>query len=118
MLHEWEGVRQRSEEGPRRWYVDEAMDLIVWIDGDDVAGFQLCYDKGADEKAFTWRRDGHATHTRVDGGEGRPGTFKSSPVLAEPLPMDTARVADEFSARSEELSPEIRNFVLRRISGV
>ena len=53
MLHEWEGIRQREEEGHRRWYVDEAMDLIVWFEDSDVVGFQLCYDKGSDEKAVT-----------------------------------------------------------------
>lgn len=118
MLHEWEGIRQREEEGHRRWYVDEAMDLIVWFEDSDVVGFQLCYDKGSDEKAVTWHRDGGVTHTHVDAGEDRPGSFKSSPVLTSSLPLETERVCEAFRSRAEDIDPATRRLVLDTLSDV
>jgi hypothetical protein len=111
MLKEWEGIRQRQGEGNRRWFVDETMDLIVWFDGEQISGFQLCYDKGSDEKALTWRRDDAPSHTRVDSGESRPGTFKSSPVLSDALDPAPVRIRGEFDSRAADLPGRIRELV-------
>ena len=46
MLTEFKGVRQREEEGIRRWFFDDYFDLIIWYDNNhQIEGFQLCYDK-------------------------------------------------------------------------
>ena len=59
MLKEIEGVRQIPEDGPRRWFVDDNMDLIVWYDEnhDNINGFQLCYDKKSVQRCLTWQRN-------------------------------------------------------------
>ncbi len=59
MLKEIEGVRQIPEDGPRRWFVDDNMDLIVWYDEthSEITGFQLCYDKKSVQRCLTWQRN-------------------------------------------------------------
>ena len=55
MLTEFKGVRQREEEGIRRWFFNNYFDLIIWYDNSNqIEGFQLCYDKENNEKALTW----------------------------------------------------------------
>ena len=114
MLYEWDGIRQRPEEGHRTWYTDEAMDLIVWREHTDgpATGFQLCYDKDTQEKALSWYADGRVTHTRIDAGESRPGTFKGSPVLADDVTLDGRALARQFRDRSQQLDTEVRRLVL------
>lgn len=55
-LRENTAVRQRPEEGFRRWFVNRYFDLILWYDapGGQLQGFQLCYSRNNHEKAFTW----------------------------------------------------------------
>jgi hypothetical protein len=57
MLSEVRDVRQ-DPGGVRRWWNDESFDLIVWYDtaGGAIRGYQLCYNRGADEHALTWTR--------------------------------------------------------------
>jgi hypothetical protein len=52
MLAEIRDVRQIPGEGFRRWFSDGDFDLIVWYAGGEIAGFQLCYDKGRRERAL------------------------------------------------------------------
>ncbi len=71
MLVEIEGVRQIPEEGPRRWFVDENMDLIIWYDSDleTILGFQLCYDKKSVQRCLTWQKGegGNPSSMSTDG---------------------------------------------------
>ena len=71
MLVEIEGVRQIPEEGPRRWFVDENMDLIIWYlpDRISITGFQLCYDKKSVQRCLTWQRGekGSSSTLSADG---------------------------------------------------
>ena len=53
MLRENRNVRQEPGHR-RRWFEDDGLELIVWLDGaDEVEGFQLCRAG----RALTWRRD-------------------------------------------------------------
>ena len=65
-----------------RWFASTFLDLIVWYDKDmAITGFQLCYDKGREEKALTWRRDSGYSHNKIDDGEGRAYRQKMTPIL-------------------------------------
>jgi len=57
MLVENKKVRQRLDEGFRRWFIGEGSDLILWYDGEEgkLLGFQYCYDKYYAERAITWK---------------------------------------------------------------
>jgi len=99
----------------RRWITDEYFDLIVWYEpGDQIHGFQLCYDKAGRERALTWTRKRGFLHTAIDTGESEP-TANSTPILVADgaFPFETVR--DEFIARSSLLPSDIREFVLMRI---
>ncbi|MFP4113336.1 MAG: hypothetical protein ACOCZB_01890 [Spirochaetota bacterium] len=117
MLREWRGVRQRPEEGKRRWFTDEDMDLIVWYSSEDtIRGFQLCYGKLGDQHAVTWFSDGMYTHAKVDDGEsGRESGTKQTPILVQDGVFDARAVAQEFKRESVQVDPEIRRLVYDRL---
>lgn len=72
MLVEIEGVRQIPEDGPRRWFVDENMDLIIWYQPDlsTITGFQLCYDKKSVQRCLTWQR-GEGSKSSILSADGQ-----------------------------------------------
>lgn len=71
MLVEIERVRQIPDDGPRRWFVDENMDLIIWYQTDlsTITGFQLCYDKKSVQRCLTWQKGegGRSSSLTADG---------------------------------------------------
>ena len=70
MLQEIRNTRQIPSEHPRRWYMDETMDLIVWFGEDgSIVGFQLAYDHLDLEHALTWKYRSGFQHEKVDDGE-------------------------------------------------
>lgn len=114
MLTELKDVTQIPGEGKRRWFTDEFFDLIVWYGKHDtITGFQLCYDKGGDERAFTWRVSA-STHHRVDDGESNP-TRKATPVLIPDGIFDHRTIADRFLIESKNLDSEVAGFVYEKI---
>ncbi|MBF8297255.1 MAG: hypothetical protein HW389_3800 [Bacteroidetes bacterium] len=73
----------------RKWFTDEFFDLFVWSDNKgDIASFQLCYNKGRDEHALTWKRPSSYYHQRVDDGENRPGKRISARFKTESADID------------------------------
>ena len=115
MLKEWEGVRQRLDEGKRRWFSDSEFDLIVWYDHEGrLLGFQLCYDKASAERAITWFATGSYVHAKVDTGESRFG-MKEAPTLVSDGPFDSNRVADAFAAAAGEVDREIAAMVVEKL---
>lgn len=125
MLREIADVKQIPGEPKRRWFSDEVFDLIVWENpAGGIAGFQLCYDKGADQRALTWFPESGLRICAVDNGEGRPGKPKGVPILvcecdATGQPVcygrSSAAVAKRFRRASRQLAPEIVRFILRRL---
>ena len=101
MLVEIEGVRQIPEEGFRRWFVDENMDLIIWYDEDleTILGFQLCYDKKSVQRCLTWQR----------GEGGKPSTLSTDGRFS------MKRVIRLFESACQELPGKECNLVLRSL---
>jgi hypothetical protein len=115
MLAELKDVAQIPGQAKRRWFTDEFFDLIVWYGKDDtITGFQLCYDKEDDERAFTWRMSSSATHHRVDDGESKP-TRKATPILLPDGMFDHRTIADRFLIESTNLDTDIASFVYEKI---
>ena len=85
MLSEYKEVRQREDEGFRKWYSDRYFDIIVWYDreGGSITGFQVCYDKGEMERAFTWKLEEGVvqSHRYVVNGPVEIGTNKMTSIL-------------------------------------
>jgi hypothetical protein len=116
MLKEWKEVRQRPEEGYRRWFKDDCFDLIVWFESGSVLGFQLCYDTDTNERAITWYATGSYMHAKVDDGEQRFGP-KGSPILVSDGIFDAARVATEFREAASQIDRAIADLVYDRLIG-
>ena len=110
-------ARQLPGEPFRRWFASSDFDLIVWWDAGGVPlGFQLCYDKGRRERAFTWRQATGLDHCAVDVGEQLVGLrHKATPMLAAPGALDAPAVAARFVAASGELPREVVSFVRDRL---
>ncbi len=114
MLVERPDVRQIPNEGFRRWFTDPHFDLIVWYEQDRIAGFQLCYDKKAKERAVTWRRDGGYSHHRIDDGE-IPFGAKMTPILVADGVFGKDEVVDRFRQAVEKIDPEIVTLVVSKL---
>lgn len=117
MLQEYPKVAQeRGADGPRRWFSDEEMDLIVWLAEDGaLEGFELCYGKSRHEHAFEWRRGGTLRHYAVDGGESTP-LRNDTPVLLADGKGDRERVLKDFQARAAKLEGGIVDAVRAALS--
>lgn len=111
-MSEIKDVRQIENEGRRRWFRDEELDLIIWYRQDDsVDGFQLCYGKSTGEHALTWHHPNRYEHHSIDDGERVIGGPKMSPVLVADGVFDSNRVAELFTERSRGLPRDIVELV-------
>ncbi len=109
-------IRSVARDLDRRWISDEYFDLIVWYEsGDQIHGFQLCYDKLGCERALTWTRKGGFLHAGVDTGESKP-TANRTPSLVADGAFPTEQIKREFMLRSTQLPADIRDLVLARIA--
>ncbi|MFA7567003.1 MAG: hypothetical protein WCY01_08260 [Alkalispirochaeta sp.] len=104
-LVENKNVRQRPEEGFRRWFVNEYFDVIIWYESaaGELVGFQLCYDRSVNERAFTWRRGKRGSHYVSSGSDERGRPWIATAVLhgdAGPVP---AEVLDRLKNEQGEL---------------
>jgi hypothetical protein len=117
MLFEIRNPRQIEGEGRRRWFADNFFDLIVWYDPrGSLEGFQLCYDKGRNERALTWRAGQGYTHERVDDGESGP-LVNMTPILVPDGVFTHDAIARRFREESAEIDPEVAGFVYERLRG-
>lgn len=108
-------IRPVKDDLPRKWIADDFFDLIVWYEGDTIAGFQLCYDKPYEQHAFTWQQNGGSSHAQIDTGEDTP-TANRTPILIADGPFPQARIVMEFRNRSQMLPREIRETVLEKLA--
>lgn len=112
LLREIRFVRQIEGERRRRWFTSDTMDLIVWIDETWApVAFQLCYDKGKNERALTFSAEGKVSHERVDDGESDRQPLKSTPVLVAGGYFDPIRVRRLFDEASQNLPKPVLAFV-------
>ncbi len=120
MLREVRNLRQDAT-GFRRWWNDDAFDLIVWYDHPDgePTGFQLCYSVRGDEHAVTWTPRHGFAHNRVDQGEGNDdapwGLGHATPILVPDGVFPFRAVTDRFRAAAETLDPDLADHVLRHL---
>lgn len=110
-------IRQTEGGRPRRWFQSNAEDLIVWYaDGGSIAGFQLCYDRGRDERVLTWTQERGYIHHRIDAGEGSALRYKQTPVLVADGTFDATAMSRRCLGISAALPREIREFVRAKLA--
>ncbi len=114
-VREIAAVRQDSAAGRRRWFQDDYFDLFVWQDaaGTPVA-FQLCYARGANEGAISWRAGEGFTHARIDTGEHGPLTRRTPILRADGIPP-YFRIYNRFLSASHAWDSPLRAFMLERL---
>ena len=114
MLHEFEQVRQVPG-GYRRFFTDSSFDLYVWFGGDrkEILGFQLVYNKDADEKALTWDRGEGFIHSGVETGD--TDWYKPTPILVQDGLFDWKSVYRSFRDASLKVDAAIRKLVLEKM---
>jgi hypothetical protein len=108
-------TRQVEGEPPRRWFCDDLLDLLVWLDTQGTPlGFQLCFQTGTQELALVWKKDEGFANFKVDSGEESPKK-NLSPLLVEEGVFPANEVLQSFRERSLEIDAGIRDFILERL---
>ena len=116
MLKEVCDVRQIPGDARRRVFFAEDLDLTVWFDHDDaVLGFELCYDKGKNERAVRWNRMHGFLHQKVDDGENRPGRYKGTPILVPDGLFRAKKISRLFLDSSRDIDPALADFIIRKL---
>ena len=86
-------------------------------DAEQVVQFQLCYDKGPTEKAFTWSRARGVVHHGVDDGSGSGRfTLKATPILTGPTPLNLDPLITFFRDHGRKLEHDLYEFVLGQMN--
>jgi hypothetical protein len=111
LLRELRNVRQDPDDRPRRWFEDDYFDLIVWYEGAQVYGFQLCYDTRGNERALTWIRGRGYSHSGMDQGDRRDGGLGRTPILVQDGLVDKIAIAEKFKAAARDIDPEVADLV-------
>ena len=117
MFKEFARVKQEAGEGRRRWFDDDGMELIVWLDpAGQPHGFQLCYQgAGRREHTLTWRDPGGFAHNRVSSGDSRPDK-NMTPILVPDGTVPWEQLRREFATRGVDLEPALREFITSRLA--
>jgi hypothetical protein len=81
LLEEFIRVRQVTEQGFRRYFVNDYFQLWVWYENDKttIKGFQLLWGKVDRKSAITWTTEGEFSHLRVS--DEHAGGNKWTPIL-------------------------------------
>lgn len=106
-------VRQRPEEGYRRWFLNNYFDVIVWYESakGELLGFQLCYNRAVDERAFTWQKNKRSNHFVSSGSDERGTPWIATAVLHG----DAGEIPKEVLSRLQEEQGELDEDLLTLI---
>ena len=117
MLKEYSYPKAGQKNLRRRWFLDESMDLIIWVDqSGSIQNFQLCYSKQENERALVWDPIKGCRHFRVDSGE--PGPLKNlSPMMEDDERVDIGWLRRSFGQRAKEIDVAVRDFVRSTLRG-
>ena len=116
-LKENQEVRQREEEGWRRWFVNDYFDIILWYNkkGGDLIGFQVCYGRGtADERAYTYEFSSQSHHFVAEGQKPNSLGNLGTAILtgdAGRMPQD---VLDKLVDEAGDLPPNMLRLILEK----
>ena len=115
MLQEISNIQQKAQGKFRRWFTDNNMDLFVWFSHNVPVGFQLSYNKQADEKSICWDAKTRFQHYTIDTGETEPLNYKETPMCLFDDEFDMDSVAPDFLHRSAQIESSLAAFIYERI---
>ena len=107
-------VRQRPDEGYRRWFLNDYFDVIVWYEsaGGELLGFQLCYNRTVDERAFTWQRNKRSSHFVSSGSDERGVPWIATAVLHGDAGSVPAAVLERLQREQGELDDDLLELIV------
>lgn len=111
---EIDDVRQRPDEGFRRWFSNGYFDLVFWYTDKEgeLDGIQFCYGKPHAEKAFTWER-GSRSHHYVS--EVKKGASQATGILRGDAGYIPEMVIERFKEEAADLNGEMVELILQKI---
>lgn len=117
-LSEHKCVRQRPNEGYRRWYVNSYFDVILWYDTSDgdLIGFQFCYSRNKGERVFTWTHEYQSSHLVSDSRPERGMPGLATAILkgdGGPIPL---AVIERFDQEALELPSDVRLRIIKKLN--
>lgn len=114
MLREIGYIKQTPGQLFRRWFNDELLDLFVWQEeGGRITGFQLCFDKQADERALTYSEaDGYALHN-VHTEES--SLDMGSPVLRRGAELPFPHLLALLAERGAGIDSRVFRYVMEKL---
>lgn len=116
MLYEIKNIAQRDKYLKRKWFYDDKMDLLVWVnEKKEVYGFQLCYLNGLEKKALRWFIDKGYSHHRIYDNDDRIGGIKGTPLLVSDGIFDPHKLGETFKNLSQDLDNDLSKFIYEKI---
>jgi hypothetical protein len=117
LLQEVPNVRQRPDEGFRRYFTSEYFRLWVWYahDRKSIIGFQLLYGGHDEEKEITWMKKGVFSHHRVSDEQSFSGAAKQTQMLEGDAGKVRASTIYLFRRYASKIEHGIVELVVRRI---
>jgi len=110
---EIQGVRQRPEEGFRRWFSNNYFDLVFWYEekGGELTGIQFSYGKPYADKAFTWERSSTSHHYVSEQNK----TSQATGILRGDAGNIPAPVIKRFLEEAPDMDLELKKLILQKI---
>lgn len=110
---EIQGVRQRPDEGFRRWFSNNYFDLVFWYEEEagELTGIQFCYGKPYAEKAFTWERSYKSHHYVSEQNK----TSQATGILRGNAGNIPETVVNRFLEESPEMDEALKDLILDKI---
>ncbi|OVE76387.1 hypothetical protein BVX97_01230 [bacterium E08(2017)] len=114
----WEVKHARQIEGEptRRFFTNGQYDLLLWLEGKRLIGYQLVLPSGHEQTAVTWRDGSGFSIYTVDNGEGRPARPKMTPVLTVRTTVDADSVLKLFKSVADYLPHGYANLIETTLS--
>ncbi len=115
MLIEIPNVKQYEPDRHRRWFQNAFFDLYVWNShAGELLGFQLCYEKGGDQRALRYSGELGYQHEGVDQPEDKPGRSVSAIFVANGA-LDAGALGARFAQDAIQIPASIRDFVIEKL---
>jgi len=115
MLHD-APIRKVDGDLPRKWMMDRDLELILWYQTEGgIAGFELIHSDNIRRHSLRWLPAQGFQYACIDEGEQSPEANRT-PILCSGPAFPKAQVLALFSERSATLPPEIRDFVLEKLT--
>jgi hypothetical protein len=110
-------VRQRDNEGFRKWYLNSFFDVILWYEENkvDLIGFQLCYSRNKNEKAFTWTKNYSSNRLVSDTFFEKGISHMSTGILKGEGGCIPEEVIKRFETETDILGKEIQDLIISKI---